>query len=44
MHIDDIVDASGLPAATVLSELTMLQIKGYVTQRPGKRFSLNIAK
>ena len=44
MHIDDIVDLSRLPAATVLSELTMLQIKGCVSQQPGKRFTLNIAK
>lgn len=42
MHVDDIVDLSRLPAATVLSELTMLQIKGYVTQEAGKRFSLNM--
>lgn len=44
MHIDDIVDLSALPAATVASELTMLQIKGCVTQYPGKRFSLNITR
>ena len=44
MHVDDIVDLSGLPAATVLSELTMLQIKGYVIQSAGKRFTLNIIK
>ena len=42
MHIDDIVDLSRLPAATVLSELTMLQIKGFVTQEAGKRFTLNL--
>ncbi len=42
MHVDDIIDLSALPAATVLSELTMLQIKGFVTQEAGKRFSLNI--
>ena len=42
MHVDDIVDLSRLPAATVLSELTMLQIKGVVSQEPGKRFTLNI--
>ena len=29
-------------SAQVLGELTMLQIKGYVSQEPGKRFSLNI--
>jgi len=42
-HIDDIIEASGLPAAAVLSELTILQIKGYVTQESGKRFSLNVS-
>ena len=44
MHVDDIVDLSRLPAATVLSELTVLQIKGFVSQQPGKRFTLNISK
>lgn len=44
MHVDDIIDLSALPAATVLSELTMLQIKGFVTQEAGKRFTLNITK
>ena len=44
MHIDDIVERSALPAATVASELTMLQIKGCVTQHPGKRFSLNVKR
>ncbi len=44
MHVDDIIDLSALPASTVLSELTMLQIKGFVTQESGKRFTLNIAK
>ena len=42
MHVDDIVDLSRLPAANVLSELTMLQIKGFVTQESGKRFTLNV--
>jgi len=44
MHVDDIIDISALPAATVLSELTMLQIKGFISQEAGKRFTLNIAK
>lgn len=44
MHVDDIIDLSELPAATVLSELTMLQIKGFVKQEAGKRFTLNITK
>lgn len=44
MHIDDIIDLSRLPASTVLSELTMLQIKGFVKQEKGKRFTLNLTK
>ena len=43
-HIDDIIERTSLPAAQVLGELTMLQIKGYVSQEPGKRFSLNISQ
>ena len=42
MHIDDIIDRSGLEAHIVLSELTILQIKGFVMQESGKRFTLNI--
>ena len=44
MHVDDIIDLSHLPASAVLSELTLLQIKGFVAQKPGKRFTLNIKK
>ena len=44
MHMDDIIDLCGLPASAVLSELTMLQIKGFVKQEQGKRFTLNIEK
>ncbi len=44
MHVDDIIDLSAMPASLVLSELTMLQIKGYVSQESGKRFTLNITK
>lgn len=44
MHVDDIIDLSGLAAPSVLSELTILQIKGFVTQESGKRFTLNIKK
>lgn len=44
VHVDDIIERCGLTAAQVLSELTMLQIGGYIRQSPGKRFSLNIAK
>ena len=44
MHVDDIIDLCALPAATVLSELTLLELSGYVSQEKGKRFSLNIKK
>ena len=43
-HVDDIIRECGLPAPTVLSELTMMQIQGFVKQEPGKRFSLNIQR
>ena len=39
-HIDQIIAASGLPAARITSALTLLQIKGYVKALPGKRFEL----
>ncbi len=41
-HVDDIAERTELPVNRVLSELTMLQIKGYVNQEKGKRFSLNV--
>lgn len=40
MHVDDIIAESGLPPARVLSSLTLLEVKGYVVQSPGKRFAL----
>lgn len=43
-HVDDIIRDCGLPAPTVLSELTMMQIQGFVKQEPGKRFSLNVQR
>ncbi len=43
-HIDDIITATGLPTATVLAQMTVLTIKGYVRREPGMRFSLNITK
>lgn len=42
MHVDDIIERSGRSAASVLAELTVLQIRGFVTQETGKRFTLNI--
>ena len=44
MHIDDIIDLSGLSASTVLAEMTLLQIKGVIAQESGKRFTLKITK
>lgn len=44
MHVDDLIDLTNLPASTVLSELTILQIKGFVRQEQGKRFTLNLTK
>lgn len=41
-HVDDIIEKTQLPAATVLSELTVLEIKGLLTHMSGKRFALNI--
>lgn len=43
-HIDDIIEATGLPTATVLAQLTRLQVRGFVRREPGQRFSLNITK
>lgn len=44
VHIDDLIDATAMDAATVLAELTMLQIDGVVNQEPGKRFTLNMIR
>ena len=42
VHVDSIIDKCSLAPAKVLAELTLLQIKGYVRQESGKRFTLNI--
>ncbi len=41
-HVDDIIAQSGMPAARVLASLTLLEVKGYVQQQPGKRFDLHL--
>ena len=41
-HVDEIAERSGLPVSRVLSQLTVLEIKGYVRREPGRYFSLNI--
>lgn len=42
VHVDDIIEKTRLSPAKVLAELTILQLKGFVRQESGKRFSLNI--
>lgn len=37
-HIDEVIERSGLPTATVLGQITLLQIKGYLHAAPGRRF------
>ena len=44
VHIDDIIETTGLPAAKVLAQLTVLEIKGFVRREAGKRIVLNTAK
>lgn len=41
IHIDELIDATGLEASSILAEMTMLQIEGIVSQQPGKLFKLN---
>lgn len=43
-HIDEIIEHTGLPTAAVMSNLTILRVKGYIRQLPGNRVSLNTAK
>lgn len=43
-HIDDIIEQTGLSAAKVLAQLTVLEIKGYIKRDAGKRIFLNITK
>ena len=38
--VDDVIAETGLPAAGILSALTMLEIRGIVVRHPGKRVSL----
>jgi DNA processing protein len=38
IHIDDIVERSGLSVSEVLSELLKLELNGMIDQSPGKYF------
>jgi DNA processing protein len=44
MHVDELIARTGLSAAAVLSELTMLSVRGLVIQGKGKRYTLNMTK
>ena len=44
VHIDEIIESTGLPAGKVLAQLTFLEIKGFVRRAAGRRVSLNTAK
>ena len=40
MHVNDIIEQSGMPAGKVMAILTMLEIKGAAVQEKGKYFKL----
>ncbi len=42
--IDDVIETTGLSAAKVLAQLTVLEIKGLVCRVPGRRIAVNTAK
>lgn len=42
MLVDDIINKSGLSASRVLATLTLMEIREYITQSPGKRFTLKV--
>ncbi len=41
-HVDDLIAESEMTPAGVLASLTLLEVKGIVTQQPGKLFALNL--
>ena len=40
--VDEIIEATQIPARRVLSALTVLQVRGYVEERAGKRFAAQV--
>ena len=42
MRTDDLVEAVQIPARRVSSALTMLQLRGYVEELPGRRFESTV--
>ena len=43
-HIDDIVEKTGLGAATVLTQLTVMTVRGLIRRVPGNRVALNVQR
>ncbi len=43
-HVDDIVEKTGLGTATVLTQLTVMTVKGIVRRVPGNRVALNVQR
>jgi DNA processing protein len=41
LQLDTLIDRLGLPAGQVLPQLTLLQIKKIITQKPGKQYELS---
>ena len=39
---DELIERTQIPARRVLSAMTMLQIAGYVTELPGRRFQAQV--
>lgn len=42
--VDDVIDATGIPAGTLLGQLTMLELKGVLIRLPGNRLKLSKTK
>lgn len=43
-HIDDIVESTALPVTLVLSQLTMLELKGMIGRQAGRRVVLKVSR
>ncbi len=41
LQLDALIDRLGLPAGQVLTQLTLLQVKKYIAQKPGKLYELS---
>ena len=42
LRTDDLVELTQIPARRVSSALTMLQVRGYVEEKPGRRFESTV--